>query len=247
MLNSLPNRFATIRAQLEQDVKSLTVSNVRSKIKEEEQQHAFRKETSEGFAGCINPKTCQHNRVKTRCWTCTPSSHPSNAKCKDCNQTGHRSATSTRCTKYEGHRLTEEVNGNANATTISHRVMDDQQEYQSLPKPSFYSSPQDVRSDLRHRINSLVPKASPSNNSCQHVAKRHKATTSKDVFVFDSGCSQSILFNKEKLSNYIPFTMNMLTANNGTLKCIGKGDLVLNHAITVYNVLYWTHCYQEED
>ena len=30
----------------------------------------------------------------------------------------------------------------------------------------------------------------------------------------------------------------MLTANNGTLKCIGKGDLVLNHAITVQNVLY---------
>ena len=236
MLNSLPNRFATVRAQLEQDVKNLTVSNVRSKIKEEEQRHAFRKETSDGFAGNINPKTCQHNRVKTRCWTCTPSSHPSNAKCKDCNQTGHRSATSTRCTKYEGHRSADEANGNANAT-IPHRVIDDQQGYQSLPKPSFYSSPQDVRYDLRHRINSVVKKA-PSNDSCQHVAKRQKATTSKDVFVFDSGCSQSILFNKEKLSNYIPFTMNMLTANNGTLKCIGKGDLVLNHAITVQNVLY---------
>ena len=62
MLNSLPNRFAAVRARLEQYVKNFTIINVRSKLKEEEQFQNLR--ANEGFSGSVNfntNPTCPHN------------------------------------------------------------------------------------------------------------------------------------------------------------------------------------------
>ena len=157
-----------------------------------------------------------------------PSSHPSLAKCKDCDQIGHRSAKSHRCSKNEtkGDFGTSEV---ANATLPN-------QAYnyaEKLPKPSFFQ-----RASLINRVNVVVPEDVPKNGLRHRIAKRHKTESSKDVYVFDSGCNQSILFNKEKLSNYLPFSTTMSTADNGTLMCISKGDLALNNSILATTVLY---------
>ena len=57
--------------------------------------------------------------------------------------------------------------------------------------------------------------------------------------VVDSGCSQSILMNKNLLSNYQNFNLKMSSADNGTLQCIGFGDLVINQHLTLKDVL---HC-----
>ena len=256
MLNSLPNRFATVRAQLEQDVKNLTIINVRAKLKEEEQRQTLR---SEGFVGNVvrpystgervhNGPTCQHNRLKAKCWTCTPSSHPSNAKCKDCNKSGHRSSMSARCSMNSAQAQSQSgENSTANAVINSSSVIKEAEiEEVCLPKPSFFNRTNLVilgEKDLRRRLQSSIYTNRVNSvvkaNKVDHVTKRHKAEPSKDAYVLDSGCSQSILFNKEKLSNYLPFTTTMTTADNGALKCIGKGDLVLNHAITIRNVL---HC-----
>ena len=92
------------------------------------------------------------------------------------------------------------------------------------------------------RVNVVVLEDVPKNGLRHRIAKRHKTESSKDFYVFDSGGNQSILFNKEKLSNYLPFSTTMSTADNGTLMCIRKGDLVLNNSITAMTVLY---CPQE--
>ena len=57
--------------------------------------------------------------------------------------------------------------------------------------------------------------------------------------VVDSGCSQSILMNKNLLSNYQNFNLKMSSADNGTLQCIGIGDLVINQHLRLRDVL---HC-----
>jgi hypothetical protein len=76
-LNALPNRFAAVRAILEQDQINLTIANVRSKIKEEDQRHELRKDPFVGWTAATNrpfkkmktnlSQKCKHNRNKQDC------------------------------------------------------------------------------------------------------------------------------------------------------------------------------------
>ena len=58
-------------------------------------------------------------------------------------------------------------------------------------------------------------------------------------YVIDSGCTQSVLCNKEHIHNYQPYQYSMSTADSGVLQCIGKGDLLINSQLTIKGVL---HC-----
>lgn len=218
VLNSLPNRFSNTRATLEQDPKNLTIVNVRSKLVDEDQRQRLRG-TQSGFANAVQTM-CPHKRMTARCWTCTPSSHPSNFTCADCGAKGHKSSRSRSCPKHS------ESSHKALVTVHS-----DPETQWELPKPSF---PKKVCSVVRKQDLRAVLNAG--------TLKRKHSTTSndlKDHYVIDSGCSQSILMNKTKLSNYLPFHTTMTTADDGVLTCIGKGDLVINSNVTVRNVL---HC-----
>jgi hypothetical protein len=81
-------------------------------------------------------------------------------------------------------------------------------------------------------------------NDLRHSMKGGKAlmiSNSKDVsesFVLDSGCTQSIIMNKDCLTNFRSHRANFMTADAGNLSIIGKGDLFINKNLTIQDVLY---------
>ena len=59
-----------------------------------------------------------------------------------------------------------------------------------------------------------------------------------DVFVLDSGCTQSILMNKQLLTNFRPHEATFMTADAGELKITGVGDLIINSELILKDVLF---------
>lgn len=57
-------------------------------------------------------------------------------------------------------------------------------------------------------------------------------------FVLDSGCTQTLLRNKEELQNYTNVNFEMQTASADVLQCPGKGDLQVNSNMKIGNAVY---------
>jgi len=70
------------------------------------------------------------------------------------------------------------------------------------------------------------------------TTKRQRNTQNETNYIIDSGCTESILMNKQSIQNYHPYNQTMSTADDGTLVCIGRGDLIINSSLTIHNVLY---------
>jgi hypothetical protein len=218
-----------VRAFLEQDQINLTIATVRSKIKEEDQRHELRKDPFVGLTAAINNRPfkkmktnlsqkCKHNRNKQDCWICTPSSHPSNFTCVDCGTKGHKSKQSRFCPiQQSAESGTDSIAGFCNKECTDDAL--------SLPKPIFTKFVGSVKKEADLRLT-------------LQTKKRKLSSGNMNDFIIDSGCSQTILMNKNAIQNYISFSSNMRTANDGTLKCIGKGDLVLNPKLIIKDVLY---------
>ena len=70
----------------------------------------------------------------------------------------------------------------------------------------------------------------------------HKKTQPKKSnelrFVIDSGCSQTLLKNKETIQNYTNVNFEMLTASADVLHCPGKGDIELNGDVCIRNAVF---------
>ena len=57
-------------------------------------------------------------------------------------------------------------------------------------------------------------------------------------FVLDSGCTQTLLRNKESLKNYTDVNFKMQTAGADVLQCPGKGDFKVNSDMEIGNAVY---------
>jgi hypothetical protein len=57
-------------------------------------------------------------------------------------------------------------------------------------------------------------------------------------FVIDSGCTQTLLNNKENLQNYTDVKFEMQTASADVLYCPGKGELNVNDDLKIQNAVY---------
>jgi transposase InsO family protein len=151
----------------------------------------------------------------SRCWTCDPNKHPSKSKCKDCGVLGHFTKNSPKCSK----NAPDGVAGAAKRASE-----DDSFPGPDGPQKLAKYSDELAQTDLRRSLKG---------------GKAFSVTNSKDteVFVLDSGCTQSILMNKELLTNFRPYEAKFMTADAGQLNIIGKGDLFINTELTLKDVL----------
>ena len=68
--------------------------------------------------------------------------------------------------------------------------------------------------------------------------KKRKSSQHDLRFVIDSGCTQTLLRNKENLKNYTDVNFKMQTAGTDVLQCPGKGDLQINANMEIENAVY---------
>ena len=218
LLNCLPSRFHGVRSVLESKDVELTLADVTASLVAEEDRQLSREDPLD-FAGALTGnRKCPHNRPVARCWTCDPSKHPSKAKCKDCGSNGHFSKGSEKCAKHK-ENAPDGVVGSAKRSSE-----DDSFSEQKEP-PKFAKYSQELgKNDLRRSIKGKA--CMVSNNK------------DPEVFVLDSGCTQSILMNKDLLTNFRSHRANFMTADAGNLSCIGIGDLFINPNLTLTDVLY---------
>jgi hypothetical protein len=216
-LNCLPERFSNCRTILDTQPQEVTLSLLKSTLKEENERHKERSERSDDqtppFIGLANTK-CQHGRQMKRCWNCNPELHPSKQTCKDCNKKGHYSRNSRLCEQHDSKRK---------AFGIKRSSEEDSFPPEKAIKFDSYTHGDD---DLRSKI---------IKNKAFSVSNQNRT----DVLVFDSGCSQSIIQNKDKLKNYTLCNSTFTVANSGSLHTIGKGDFQINQDLIIKDVL---HC-----
>jgi hypothetical protein len=254
VLNGLPNRFSSARSQLESNSTNLQLSHViRSKILEEDERQSLRNtysSTGGGIALGLNSNRdgrCSHGFPPTNCWKCHPEKHPDNFTCKDCNQKGHRCKLSRRCSQSSAQNSSK-PGGSAGAAVGGKDPLNDPWE---LPKPNFENGfaggviqtqivmKNDLRLTMKPKTNSN--KQTVAENDLRvalMTTKRQRTAQDMTNYVIDSGCTESILKNKQSIQNYHPFNQTMRTADDGILICIGRGDLSINPLLTIHNVLY---------
>ena len=225
-LNCLPSRFASVRAILEAGTEPLTLSAVRLAMVSEEERHRARDEKSNDFAGGVGFKKCVHDRNGANCWTCHPEIHPSRLTCNDCKEVGHKSVNSLKCRNHKS-------GGIAGVVSRNKRSSEDDTFGPTPDFAPYFKRAALATDDLRHRINALNEKAAGHAFSARGTMARRA-----DALVLDSGCTQSILMNKEQLQNYRPYFCNFSTADAGTLQCVSIGNLFVSPSLTVEDVLY---------
>ena len=220
-LFALPSRFDTIVSMIENKDELPPIDKLISQLRNEELRLAKRQGGDDpnlvNFVGDAgeSAKRCQHGFPKTKCWTCDPSKRPDKVKCHDCKQLGHRTMNSAKCSKY--------ARGAAGAVIPAMESSEDDAflEPNTLTK---YQKGEDLRYTLKGKGKMLM------------ISK--DKGKSNDTFVLDSGCTQSILKNKDWIINYRDYDAHFTAANNGSLRCIGIGDLKVNDQLTIKNVLY---------
>lgn len=235
-LDCLPTRFSSVRTFIETQDKPMKLPEIRVQLIADSQRQKARENHSD-FAGMATETSvlkCSHGRRKDRCWTCDPSKHPSQAICKDCKIKGHFSSNSAKCSKK------------ANTAMAAQRIGND--EDWELPKPEFKRTKFAFMvkpGQAQNIVNAAREQRSREFSDGIRVSKKARLDVagnyeqrSNDRYVLDSGCSQTILMNKDALLNYSPYYCSMSTANDGKLNCIGKGDLVVNSELTIKDVLY---------
>lgn len=72
------------------------------------------------------------------------------------------------------------------------------------------------------------------------IPTKGQAFATRRVVAIDSGCSQTLLSNKEAIQNYTDANVFMNVANDSAIICPGQGDLKLNSDFTMLNVLHCT-------
>ena len=95
----------------------------------------------------------------------------------------------------------------------------------------------------RHRTdeedwNPLKPFAGSIVGEPDGSQKKRKSSQNDLRFVLDSGCTQTLLRNKESLKNYTDVNFKMQTAGADVLQCPGKGDLKVNSDMEIGNAVY---------
>ena len=226
-LNCLPSRFGSVRAILEAGSEPLTLSAVRRAMVSEEERHRDRNDNKfNDFAGVAGFKKCTHDRNGAKCWTCHPELHPSRLICNDCKEVGHKSVNSIRCRNHKS-------GGIAGVVSSTKRSSEDDTFGPTPDFAPYFKRAALATDDLRHRINALNGKASGHAFSARGTMVRRA-----DALVLDSGCTQSILMNKEQLQNYRSYFCNFSTADAGTLQCVGIGNLFVSPDLTIKDVLY---------
>jgi len=89
------------------------------------------------------------------------------------------------------------------------------------------------------RWSPLKPFAGMANSrSPNGVHKKTRKSLNDLRFVIDSGCSQTLLNNKEQIQNYTNVNFEMQTASTDVLTCPGKGDVDLNSDIRITNAMF---------
>jgi len=216
-LNALPSRFNSARALLEAREDVLTIEAVRKALISEEERITAREDHQHKFAGGVF-KRCPHGRNSARCWTCDPGKHPSKATCKDCKTVGHFSKNSPKCALNAA--STDGVAG------LTKRSSSEDDSFADLsPQFGEYSAP---TNDLRRKL--LKSKAM--------MAADANIPQEPDVFVIDSGCTQSILMNKDSLTNFRSHYATFQSADYGQIICEGIGDFVVNQDLTITDCLF---------
>jgi len=223
-LNALPFRFNSARALLEAKETELTIDTLSKSLVAEEERILARTEFQKQYAGSAAFKKCKHGRPANRCWTCDPMKHPSKATCKDCKTVGHFSKNSAKCSLFENNDETPK-----GVAGVVKRSSDDDSfgDITLSPKFSKYNKTDDYEpNDLRLKLKGKVLMATDANPQ------------DDNVFILDSGCTQSILKNKRHLKNYRPYEATFTSADYGTINVTGVGDLTINADLTITNCLY---------
>ena len=254
VLNGLPNRFAAVRSHLESNPANLQHSHViRAGIIEEDERHNFRNNGTGGTALGLNKtdeENCHHGFPRSNCWFCHPEKHPDNFTCRDCKEKGHRCNLSRRCPKYSGKNAFKH-GGSAKAAVGLPTGVAQRTDLWELPKPNFENgfaggviqTPHAGNTDLNMSNKPKTNRNKPviAENDLRltlMTTKRQRKTHDMTNYVIDSGCTESILKNKQSIQNYHPFHQTMSTADDGILVCTGRGDLTINPYLTIHNVLY---------
>jgi hypothetical protein len=90
------------------------------------------------------------------------------------------------------------------------------------------------------KIDSLAKRKALSEDDLRHkIVGKGKANVAHRRVAIDSGCSQTLMSNKETIQNYKTANIQMNVANDSVMHCPGKGDLAVNNDLNVSNVL---HC-----
>ena len=178
-VDTLPSRFNSVRTFIETHDPPLKYSEIRNYLVADDQRQAQRVDTTP-FAGLVASDKCPHARKKSKCWTCNPELHPKLATCVDCHTKGHRSASSFHCPQKKKALLADDSMGASNG----------------VPKPVFKEKyALMTANDLRHKLNA---------SALKRKREQYELNRANDRYIMDSGCSQTILMNKDNLSNYIP-------------------------------------------
>ena len=222
-LNALPSRFNSVRSLLEAREDGVTLEAVRKALIAEEERIKAREDHSLKFAGGV-VKRCPHNRSVFRCWTCDPSKHPSKAVCQDCHKTGHFSKNSNRCAQHTAAAVIPPI-----GVAGSLKRPSENDAFGNLTPNFAPYTKTDVLNpnDLRQRQKSKALMSAQTTN-----------VQEPDVFVLDSGCTQSILMNKTNLLNYRAHYAEFQSADYGRIICEGIGDLKVNNHLTITDCLY---------
>lgn len=209
-LNCLPERFHATRSILEQSKETLTIKTISEALLAEDERIQTRESTNEGFAAVVESKRSESKRCR----------HDRAKKaCWTCDPSLHPSKFTCQ-----------------DCQTVGHKTKNSQK----CPKFEKGQAIAGFSADAEE-WNPTKPFAGVASrhSSPNGVHKKTKPKKSNDLrFVIDSGCTQTLLRNKEIISNYTDVNFEMQTASTDVLQCPGKGEITLNSDISIKNAMF---------
>lgn len=247
-LDALPDRYNSARSAMEINATALdavaTFTDMRKILLAEEQRQENRGEQTAGFAGSAKQSTtCKHGRVvddKNPCWNCNPELHPSKRICADCKGTGHGSRRSPKCGLNNGHGGAAPNGFGGLAAHFSGSGQTDNEDWPPmLPNFAGVASNKRRQTVVTFDVGTKHKKQNFGKDDLRHsIVGKQTANVTRKVAI-DSGCSQTLMSNKETIQNYSTANVLMNVANDSSMHCPGQGDVALSTDLKLSNVL---HC-----
>ena len=233
LLTGLDSSFNAVKTVLEgENDETISLRDLGERLKNDEENRSNDNE----FAGNLvpgnpDPINCNHRRVKSQCWTCTPSSSPHFHKvCVACKEKGHANAKFRGCkkhTKQENPKVEIE-----DGMVLMDDIYDPNEDYDYSEIGASLDEVYDQNEDYDY------PKISASlESNTDYVSYSFGAFGTND-HILDSGASKTAIQNKALLSNYTEKQTIMRGAGNNQIIAPGVGEHILNKDITLSSVLH---------